>query len=371
MTTISPIDVRNSGANYNAVKIQVNDPKTSIPEGFKSSEENTGLFNAINIEVNRPVVEVKKDTTYDYSKADEIVTFNQAVVPVNVPELPAPEYAYPSAGIETLEAEEQDIEVPMPSYTTTEAEKKSLNSELNFHGLNFKALSNQTKTDERDFDVQKVVTNLKDENFDKQALQMEEIAKMSAINSKNILPLINEEVFTSLINIVQKDTTELKPATAEQIDARKKIIVNELVKKQAKAENKDPKTIELPFKLTNDEIALAMELTPMELAERNKEYALYTIAMLAKAYTEETKLQTGNIVPLTDLPGISVIVDALRHQKNPGVRVAAIDALVYSNRPEYQEEIKSVLILAANEKNQMVANTAANALVQIAEKENN
>ena len=341
MTTISPIDVRNSGANYNAVKIQVNDPKTSIPEGFKNSEENTGLYNAINIEVNRPVVEVKRDTTYEYPEAKEIVTYEQAVVPVTV---------------------------PSPELTTTEAEKKSLNSELNFHGLNFKALSNRVKTGERGFDVQKIVTNLKDENYDKQALQMEEIAKMSAINSKSILPLINEEVFTSLINIVQKDTTDLKPASAEQIDARKKIIVNELVKKQAKDKNVDPKTIELPFKLTDEEISLAMELTSMELAERNKEYALYTIAMLSKAYTEEIKTKTGNIVPLTDLPGMSVIVDALRHQKNPGVRVAAIDALVYSNRPEYREEIKSILVLATNERNQMVANTAASALLQISEK---
>ena len=341
MTTISPIDVRNNGANYNAVKIQVNDPKTSIPEGFKNSEENTGLYNAINIEVNRPVVEVKKDTTYEYPQAKEIVTYEQAV---------------------------PTVKVPSPNLSTAEAEKKSLNSELNFHGLNFKALSNPTMTGERGFDVQKVITNLKDDDFDKQALQMEEIAKMSTINPKNILPLINEEIYTNLINIVKKDTTDLKPATTEQIDARKKIIVNELVKKQAKADNVDPKTIELPFKLTKEEIALAMNLAPMELAERNKEYALYTIAMLSKIYTEETKIQTGNIVPLTDLPGMSVIVDALRHQKNPGVRVAAIDALVFSNRPEYQEEIKSILILAANERNQMVANTAAEALIQISEK---
>ena len=128
--------------------------------------------------------------------------------------------------------------------------------------------------------MQKVITNLNDENFDKQALQMEEIAKLSATNPKNIIPLINEEVFTSLINIINKDTTGLKPATAEQIEARKKIIVNELVKKQSRANNVDTKDIELPFKLTDEEIKLAMELTPMELAERNKEYALYTIAMI-------------------------------------------------------------------------------------------
>ena len=91
--------------------------------------------------------------------------------------------------------------------------------------------------------------------------------------------------------------------------------------------------------------------------------------MLSKAYVEETKIKTGNIVPLTDLPGMSTIVDALRKQKNPGVRVAAIDALVYSNRPEYSEEIKSILILAANEKNQLVAKNAANALLHIVEKE--
>lgn len=54
----------------------------------------------------------------------------------------------------------------------------------------------------------------------------------------------------------------------------------------------------------------------MEQAERNKEYALYTISILAKIYTDEVEKQTGNIVPLTDLPGSAAIVDALRFNPN-------------------------------------------------------
>ena len=50
MTSISPISV--NPANYNAVKIQVNDPRTIIPENFKGNIEDNGIYNATNIEVN-------------------------------------------------------------------------------------------------------------------------------------------------------------------------------------------------------------------------------------------------------------------------------------------------------------------------------
>ena len=86
------------------------------------------------------------------------------------------------------------------------------------------------------------------------------------------------------------------------------------------------------------------------------------MAILSKVYTDEVQKQTGNIVPLTDLPGVSSIVDTLRHSSNSGVKVAAIDALRYINRPEYKEELSAVLALAADDTNPYVAQNAAVAL---------
>ena len=130
----------------------------------------------------------------------------------------------------------------------------------------------------------------------------------------------------------------------------------------------DGKTIEekdLPYQISEDEIKLATSLTEMEQAERNKEYALYTMAILTKVYADEVKRHTGNVVPLTDLPGASTIVDSLRRSENPEVRVAAIDALRYISRPEYKEEIVSVLNIATKDKNPHVAKNAAITLEKI------
>ena len=139
-------------------------------------------------------------------------------------------------------------------------------------------------------------------------------------------------------------------------------MVNELVKEQAKSKNLDLSTVELPFKLTDADIKIASTLSSMEQAERNKEYALYTMAILSKVYTDEVFRHTGNVVPLTDMPGVSAIVDTLKNNMNSGVRIAAIDALRYVNRPEYQEEISAVLDLVVNDSNPYVARNAAVAL---------
>ena len=148
MTSISPIDARvNTSANYNAVKIQVNDPKTSIPEGFKGNIEDNGIYNATNIEINRPMVEVKKDRTYDYPVAAEVITYDQAgIVPVYVPQIPViiaeePVDEVVNAEIKDVEVLEEETTVPAPNVTTAEDEKKNLSSKLNFHGINFKAVS--------------------------------------------------------------------------------------------------------------------------------------------------------------------------------------------------------------------------------------
>ena len=61
------------------------------------------------------------------------------------------------------------------------------------------------------------------------------------------------------------------------------------------------------------------------------------MAILAKIYTDEVEKQTGNIVPMTDVPGTSAIVDSLRYNPNSGVKIAAIDALRHINRPEYKD----------------------------------
>ena len=380
MTHIPAIEahraINSKSANYNAVKIQINNPQTNVPEGFKASESDNGIYNAVNIEVNKPQVNVAKKPVYEYPKAKHIVTsdmINYNTMPL--PQMPVLPVAYQTNWVnnKTLINAEFEFEnlnktnteaqtvVPEANFTTPNAEKK-----LAFHGLSFKG-DNKIEIVppieiKPEVDISGVVSKLSNEDFDIQAQQMEEIAKASMEAPEKVLPYIVTEVFNELINITTKDTSDLTPPSAEQIETRKKIIINELVKEQTKLNDKENKNIEVPYNLTKDEIANAMKLTSMEKAERNKEYALYSIAILAKVYTDEVEKHSGNIVPLTDLPGISTIVDTLRNNQNPSIKIAAIDALRYIRRPEYNEELNSIFNIATNDSNNLVAQTATVAL---------
>ena len=407
MTHIPSIDanraINSKAATYNAVKIQVNDPKTCIPDGQNGFIEGNGTYNGVSIEVNRPTVESckhhhKHNGIYDYPCAECPVTSDIAPIhPINIPELPILPVAYQTTNFinnrtlinAEVEVEQKDIEkdanktqvpeaeiiiseeiiaVPAPNVTTTE-EQKAETKDVSFQGISFKA--NETKQPieiippvdiKPDVDIPIVISNLSDENYDIQAQQMEEIAKVSMEDPQKAVPYIVTEVFSELINIVKKDSTNLTPPSEKQIELRKQIIINEMIKESAIANKQDPNSIELPYKHSEKDIKEAVTLSSMEQAERNKEYALYTMAILAKVYTDEVQRHTGNVVPLTDLPGVSAIVDTLRFDSNTEVKISAIDALRYLYRPEYKDEITSVLNLAADDSNPYVSRNAAVAL---------
>ena len=374
MTSTSAINANET--NYNAVKIKVNKPKTVIPEGYKNTINN-GIYNAVSIEVDEPSVEIAKDSykkIYDYPNAKEVVTYNVAgLEPIYIVDLPVP-LAYQANLINNrtfiaadiaLDEKNKEVKVPEPNVTTVQAEKAS---NIAFQGLSFK--SNKVEiippaNVEPEVNIEEIVQNLSGNNLDKQALQMEAIAKLAMEDSKNAIPYIVTEVFASLIDIVNKDTSALAAPTKQQMETRKQIIINEIVKEQSIAAGKKPNEIELPYKLSKEEMAIAANISPLEQAERNKEYALYTIAILDKIYINEVEKEIGNVIPLTDLPGTSEIVDELRYNENPSVKIAAIDALRYIARPEYSEELNSILTLASKDSNEYVARNAIIALQSI------
>ncbi len=249
-----------------------------------------------------------------------------------------------------------------------EGEKKT--ADISFRAENDKKVETSVKKPEiipgeeitPDVDIPSVLSNLKSEDYDVQAQQMEEIARVSLDNPQNAVPYIVREVFSNLIEISKKDTSNLAAPSQAQVDARKKLITNFLIIANSKQQNQ--KDIKLPYQLTEKDFAIANELSPMEMAERNKEYALYTMAILAKVYTDEVEKQTGNVVPFTDLPGSAAIVDALRFSPNAGVKIAAIDALRHIQRKEYSDELNTLYSLAQADPNPQVAMSAAKALQQ-------
>lgn len=408
--------------NYNAVKINIKNPEVNAGNNNNVNFSDTnGNYSAVNIEIDNPTVNTEPKRIYDYPYVQEPVTYdmitpNKIALPTGFPvtyhttnvilpkieneiEIEEGESEGEAEEAGSAEDEEQNTltsetepnlpekeeipaeapAVPEPNYTTTDAEK-GLNNNIQpekesnenklpkEENINPVKINNEIKRPEiipgeeilPDVDIPLVIANLTNEDYDVQAQQMEEIARISLDNPGNAIPYIVRDVFSSLIDIAQKDTTNLAVPTEQQVDARKKLIANFMVIENASKQNQtEPK---LPYKLTEADFTLANELSPMEMAERNKEYALYTIAILSKIYTDEVQKQTGNIVPLTDLPGSAIIVDALRYSPNAGVKIAAIDALRHIQRPEYDEELNTLYTLAQADPNPQVSISASRAL---------
>lgn len=376
--------------NYDMANIQ----PVALPRGFVAYHttnvilpkmENELELEGINAKIDN---EEKEDTAVETEEVDEVpVKENEETEIVNTTDkqpvqAEQPAEAKTSSNTKVEEKNEaKNVEVPAPNYTTVEAEKGTdIKNNVNINDAEVKtAAEEEEKVNPVELkkpeiipgeeivpevDIPLIVSNLTNNDFDTQALQMEEIARVSLDNPENAVPYIVREVFSSLIDITKKDTINLAPPTEAQVEARKKVIANYLVR--VNAEQKNLQTpVTLPYKLTEQDIAIANELSPMELAERNKEYALYTMAILAKIYTDEVEKQTGNIVPMTDIPGTSAMVDALRYSQNAGVKVAAIDALRHIQRPEYKEELATLYTLAQADGNPQVAISAQRALESI------
>lgn len=384
-------DFKLNNPSYNAVKINITSPKVNA--GSNDVEVNSnpaaeGNYNGVLINIDNPEVNAMGfKSIYDYPKSNELVTYDKTNInQIDLPQgfgvtyhttnviLPKnelnPETVFDSevedVEVEDMEEVEEQVNVPEPNFTTVEAEKNNTIED------DVKIMEAETKEIELkkpeivpeepimpDVDVALVVSNLANPDYDVQAIQMEEIARKTLENPEGGIPYIVREVFTGLIDIAKKDTSNLTPPSKEQVEARQKIIENYIGSIE-----QNPNKLN---KLTEKDIALANNISPLEQAERNKEYALYTTALLSKVYVNEVEKHTGNVVPMTDLPGTDIMTDSLRNALNPAVKAAAIDALVYISRPEYKEELTSILTLAQSDSNPDVADYASRAIDKISE----
>ena len=314
---------------------------------------------------------------YNYKLAEKMITADMAgIAPVSIPQMPAPENAYQAinppqftepvkenvtpVSEKTVSVPEKAISVPTPAphITTLDAEKKTKTTSKVFDDVEIVPALNAKP----EININDVISKLSDKNFDVQAVQLEKIAYTAATEPVKAIPYVVTNVYSSLIDIMNLDTADYEKPSEQQIETRKKIILNQIYLEHALEEKQDPNMIELPYNLTKEEINEAIKLSPFEQAERNKEYAILTSAFLTKIYIDETEKEFDKIIPLTDLPCISEYVAILRHGKNPDTKFAAISALMYLQRPEYNDELRTVFELAENDLNPAVAQEAADAI---------
>ncbi len=390
---------------YNGVNISIRKPEVNAGKTTNPNEKNNdnGIYNAVRIDIDNPSVNTQAKKIYDYSKSENIVTYdmlnlnpkqkNEQIEDCNdFEEIPVDDSSASDVNPENNKSEQKNVskekleslltynvngeeikntasaELPAPNYVTLETDKsyvenpaddektEEVSSKLSFRGDESGIKRPEIIPSENilpKVDIENITDNLSSSNKDIQAQQIEEIVRTSIMDKEKAKNYLVSDVFTELIKITEEDATKLAPPTKQQVDVRKKLIRNILaVEKDRNAINN------LPYKLSDEEIALATNLSPMELTERNKEYAITALGVLAELFIEDYESKEGNIVPITDAPGVSAIVNALRRDPDPSVKLAAIDALRQIQRPEYKEELSAILELAKNDPNPNVSRAA-------------
>lgn len=204
-------------------------------------------------------------------------------------------------------------------------------------------------------------------DYDTQALTMEGIAKkgLNEATQSEVVPYVQENIFDKLIDIMNVDTSKLPGPTEQQVAIRNKIAENDKAKEEAVKAGQNPDTVKLPNELTPQEVEEGNKLSPYEQAERNKEYAMFTTCILQKTYADELQKLSGTVPPVTELPGSKAIITTLKENPSPDMRVSAIDALRYVERPEYKDDLTTLYTIAQNDADQNVSEAATQALASL------
>ena len=198
-------------------------------------------------------------------------------------------------------------------------------------------------------DLNAFLGKLMSPDFEEQAKAMESIAEMAQNTPKAATELLDEKIINTLLAIVEKNSGTLVGPTPQQLQIREKMMAGQTV--------------------TDTEKLEAETITPMEQAERNKQYSMYTIAILQKLYSTEVEEMNNTIVPLTELPGAAGIVEQVKNNPNPMVRASGVDALSYIQKPEYKQDLTTLFTIAQNDKDVNVRQAAAKGLEKLAQLE--
>lgn len=316
-------------ADYNAVKIDIHNPSVG---GMMPPM--TPQYNPQYAPVTAPIYNYPQAPVYTYPQAQPAPQVQQPAPqaqPVACP--PCPTYAPVQPAVAPVSVAPQ-VEEPKPVQEKAPAEAPQT---VNVEEPVEKAAPQ--------IDLNAFLARLSNSDFEIQANAMEEVANMVKEDPQKATELLDAKVVDQLVNIMNADSSKLEGPSKEQIAAREKMMSGQ--------------------QISDEEKALATTITPMEQAERNKSYAMFTSAILEKLYADEVDKLTGTKVPLTELPAAMTIVDHLKDNPNPMVRTSAIEALSYIQAPEYKKDLETVFSVAKNDQDKSVQEAANAALEKL------
>jgi hypothetical protein len=359
--------------NYNAVKIDVHNPSVAAPNvGVSAPGMGYPQYNPQYAAPTAPYYNYPQAQLYDYPQAP-VYQPAPYQVPYAQPQYQTP---YPQAAAYATAAAQQAGQpqyqpqaaaiaqapvVPAPQVSAVQAPPPQLINQQNINvppqpvitqpGVQQAAVQPveivppEPMTPQ--IDVNAFIAKLTNEDYEVQANGMEKIANMVKDEPQKATELLDEQIVNALTGIIKKDTSKLAGPGKEQIAARQKLMTGK--------------------KISDKEKELAMTITPMEQAERNKSYAMFTLAIMQKLYGDEVAKLTNQTVPLTELPGMVTIVEQLKDNPNPMARVSALESLNYIQQPAYKQELETLFKIAQNDADPNVKEAAKAAQTKLNE----
>lgn len=196
-------------------------------------------------------------------------------------------------------------------------------------------------------DLNQIVSKLNSTNLEEQLAAIENVAETAQSESPAAAQLLDTQIMDALGNIIKKDTTQMQGPTPEQLELKQKLIAGE--------------------KLTPEQTASATKISEMEAAERNKQFALYTIAILQKRLSSEVEKAQGTKLEMKDLPMIDDVVKVAKADANPMLRASALAALSYIAKPEYKPLLKIMFEQSQQDADPNVKAVATEALSKLSQ----
>ena len=163
-----------------------------------------------------------------------------------------------------------------------------------------------------------------------------------ALNSNAAVQFLDENITNALFDVVNKDTSKLKKPTSKQIKLRKKI---------EKGEN-----------ISSEQVKTALTLSDSETAERNKVYALATIAKIQNLLYKEITKRTGLKPKFYDMPAAAKLVEEYKNNADKNIQKASLEAIYIMYKPEFRNDILPIFEQAVTSQNQEISLLAQDVL---------
>ena len=322
--------------NYNAVKIDVHNPMVNVPAQVPGQ---------------LPQYEIPTMPYYNYPQAPSQPYYMPPVI--TTPEIPQQTATLPTEP-QTIPVK-PDVVPPAP-VVTENVKPEEKNEQVKDEVTPESPKAPEQKVEvvppqevKPELDLNAFLAKLTNDDYDVQAAAMGDIADMVDKEPEKATGLLDTDTIDALVNIINKDTSALAGPTSEVEAERDKINNNAEMKPEEKM------------------AALEKTLSDREKAERNKSYALYTTAILQKLYSQEQKKLNNATYPLTEIPGAVTVVQQLKGNPNPVVRVSAIEALSYIQQPNYKKDLNTIFTIAQKDADPRVQEAATAALAKLNE----